>query len=453
LKYESFLFTGSESDTDRSAVVTEVNYRYLRFISAMFSPTIRSHNSDGDPETKIILDDSPVEEKIIVLEEDYNMSKSRYQVTSGTGMFSDCLSFAYVDPNKNQHLDVYKLTYGSGQNVHFKCLVCSLEYVKTPNNLKPLERKHPGKPYCGHCNGTILCDNHRCYICFSRRYASHEYSVNCLKDPYKYKIRYTYALPHKCPVCYHKFDMPPNDITDPDRERRCPFCVSKRKCDSSLGCKVCIAKSAASNIFASQIDDPNPDHRLELLCKNDTTKNIRWSCYFCGGHFFATCNARSRNPFGGCGSCRNKTEQIVNTYFESIFPGDVKQGVKYNWCRSTRSGLCLPFDLVIEKYKLIVEIDGEQHFRDVKAWRVNKYKQHDNDVFKMRLAYENGYSVTRIQQTDIFYNTIPWRELLKEAIHSYDNPSLILIGNETSLLKKAYVGYTYGQAEHRLPDE
>ncbi len=57
----------------------------------------------------------------------------------------------------------------------------------------------------------------------------------------------------------------------------------------------------------------------------------------------------------------------------------------------------MPFDfcLKIGGKKIIVELDGAQHFRQVSNWS-SPEMQHDNDVEKMKLAILHGYSVIRL---------------------------------------------------------
>jgi very-short-patch-repair endonuclease len=35
--------------------------------------------------------------------------------------------------------------------------------------------------------------------------------------------------------------------------------------------------------------------------------------------------------------------------------------VRFTWCRNPRTGYFFPFDFVIEKFKIIIELDGEYH--------------------------------------------------------------------------------------------
>ena len=47
--------------------------------------------------------------------------------------------------------------------------------------------------------------------------------------------------------------------------------------------------------------------------------------------------------------------------------------------------------------KIIIELDGAQHFIQVSNWKSPK-ETIENDIEKMRLAVYNGYYVIRIEQ-------------------------------------------------------
>jgi hypothetical protein len=52
-----------------------------------------------------------------------------------------------------------------------------------------------------------------------------------------------------------------------------------------------------------------------------------------------------------------------------------------------------------------------------------------NDKYKMKCANENGYSVIRLLQKDVWRNSNDWQNNLKKSIKKYDNPTNIFFGN------------------------
>jgi len=61
----------------------------------------------------------------------------------------------------------------------------------------------------------------------------------------------------------------------------------------------------------------------------------------------------------------------------------------------------LPFDFCIQEHKIIIELDGRQHFKQVSNW-CSPEEQFENDKFKEDCANNNGYSVIRLLQHDVF---------------------------------------------------
>ena len=74
----------------------------------------------------------------------------------------------------------------------------------------------------------------------------------------------------------------------------------------------------------------------------------------------------------------------------------------------------MPFDFVLEDKKIIIELDGPQHFKQISNWQ-SPQKTQQNDKYKMKCANNNGYSIIRLLQEDVFYDTYDW---LKELINN-----------------------------------
>ena len=79
--------------------------------------------------------------------------------------------------------------------------------------------------------------------------------------------------------------------------------------------------------------------------------------------------------------------------------------------------------------KIIVEIDGDQHFKQVWNWKCPEIQQ-QRDFYKMNLALEKGYTIIRIYQPDIYSNKNNWDKETEESIKLYDEPQIICIGRK-----------------------
>jgi very-short-patch-repair endonuclease len=85
---------------------------------------------------------------------------------------------------------------------------------------------------------------------------------------------------------------------------------------------------------------------------------------------------------------------------------------KEEWCKKIKK---LPYDFCIPEYKTIIELDGPQHFHQVSNWS-SAEDQFENDKYKEECANENGYSVIRLLQEDVFYDTYDWVKELCDSI-------------------------------------
>jgi len=118
----------------------------------------------------------------------------------------------------------------------------------------------------------------------------------------------------------------------------------------------------------------------------------------------------------GCPLCLNKTEGKVFNNMQSIYPSLIAQ-FKQDWCKNEKP---LPFDFCIPEYKIIIELDGLQHFKQISNWS-SPEEQFENDKFKEECANNNGYSVIRLLQEDVFYDTYDWLKKLCDTIEEVKN--------------------------------
>ena len=108
-------------------------------------------------------------------------------------------------------------------------------------------------------------------------------------------------------------------------------------------------------------------------------------------------SANSHLDGAGCPTCKNKTEQKLYLYLKSKYPL-IKTQFKLENCKFKRY---LPFDFCIPNKKIIIELDGGQHFKKVRNWD-DPEKTIKKDVFKMQKAKLEGYKVIRISQEDVY---------------------------------------------------
>jgi very-short-patch-repair endonuclease len=134
----------------------------------------------------------------------------------------------------------------------------------------------------------------------------------------------------------------------------------------------------------------------------------------------------------------NKTERIFEDYLISLNYKFIRE-VKFDWCQSINSKK-LPFDFIIND-NIIVEIDGIQHFKQVSNWR-SPEENTVLDVYKMICAYNKNYSIIRIPQMWIYYNTNNWEEYFLKSMELCRENKLIIFP----------LNYLYSIHEKQLKD-
>lgn len=144
-------------------------------------------------------------------------------------------------------------------------------------------------------------------------------------------------------------------------------------------------------------------------------------CKKCNGEFLSSPNNYLTGK--GCPYCKHKTElKLYNKLFGKYV---IERQLKYEWCKNIDTDMYFPFDFCIEEYKIIIELDGIQHFQKVKHFRTNPEEQRTRDLYKQTRANNNGYSVIRIYQEDVYYDTFDWLDKLYKTIDKINTEKTI----------------------------
>jgi hypothetical protein len=300
----------------------------------------------------------------------------------------------------------------------FTCNNCSHEFEASPGNICF------GKwcPYCAKYNAK-LCDKHDCEHCFKKSFASvgisKYWSSTNRGTPRDFTKYSTTKHSFDC-ECGHQFQASIHNVS---RGKWCPFCChpTQKLCHEE-GCVHCYERSFASHPNATYWSKRN-----ELPPR----KYIKFSlsqCWFncpCCGNDYLTSLGTFQHEVTKCPLCVNKTEYKLYIWMSSQY-GDVEMHKSYEW--SVWKGRCY-FDFVIESRKIIIELDGQQHFNQVSSWESPEDIQ-KRDIHKMKKANENGYTVVRLLQVDVYKDKNDWQDKLRTAIEAiYKSPSIVYIAS------------------------
>ena len=126
----------------------------------------------------------------------------------------------------------------------------------------------------------------------------------------------------------------------------------------------------------------------------------------------------------GCPHCNTKTEFKLYEFLKIAHPKTVHQ-FKVEWCKKKRF---LPYDFCIPDLKIIIELDGAQHFKQVQNW-MSPEETLENDHYKERCATDNEYNVIRLLQEDVWNDRYDWKAKLTSVIEDVknDNQSINVI--------------------------
>ena len=301
--------------------------------------------------------------------------------------------------NDCQQRDVFK---SSGNYYLFDCVICNHDFEMGLHSIN----SNTWCPYCA-IPSKKLCDSSDCKLCFDKSFASHEKSQfwssknECKpRDVFKSSGK---KYEFNCTECSHINNISLLNVT---HGNWCSYCSNQKLCDSN-DCQLCFDKSFASNKksrFWSSKNDCQPRDVFK-----SSGKKYWFDCNKCNNDFTSALDCISRGTW--CPFCINKTEAKLYEIMKQLYLSLITQ-FKQEWCKKI---LHLPYDFCIPEYKIIIELDGAQHFRQVSNWS-SPEEQFENDKYKEECANQNGYSVIRLLQEDVFYDTYDWVKELTEAI-------------------------------------
>jgi len=301
-----------------------------------------------------------------------------------------------------------EVALNSHKKFWFNCGECDHPFDIQLNNVNILNR------WCPYCANKKLCSKDKnCKVCFDKCFASVERSKNWsnknIETPYHLVKNSHKKYWFDC-ECGHDFLASLSDITS--KNSWCPYCANRVMCSPDKKCLTCHNKSFASIERSKNWSHKNKKKPIEVF-KNSSEKFI-FDCYKCLDDFESKL---SHITYGSwCPNCRYKTEDKLNKILTGKYPS-LKTQYKVDWCKDKKH---LPFDFVIEERKIIVEQDGVQHWKQVAKWKTPEHNR-KRDLYKMKCANENGFSVIRILQEDVFKNKYEWLKELCENIEKITN--------------------------------
>ena len=289
------------------------------------------------------------------------------------------------------------VTLNSHKKFWFDC-ECGHQFE---SNLLNINKANNWCPYCS-VPSQKLCHNNECKSCFEKSFASHEKSKywsndNELKPRQVFKGADRKTFIFHC-ECGHKINMNLKQISS--QGHWCSYCSHQKLCYDT-DCEMCFNNSFSSVERSNQLNDKLINPRM--LFKS-TNKKFKFDCETCNKVFETQLSSITNGVW--CSFCVNKTELILFTKLVICY-STLKRQFKVEWCKNSKSNRFLPFDFVIEERKIIIELDGKQHFEQIGNW-LSPEETRKNDLYKMKCANDNGFSIIRILQKDVYKNKYDW---------------------------------------------
>ena len=262
--------------------------------------------------------------------------------------------------------------------------------------------------WCPYCYNRKLCGN--CDNCFNKSFASHPKSIHWHIDndckPEEVLKGSEKKFYFNCDKCPHKLYMCLKNISS--KGHWCSYCSHQKLCENN-NCNMCNNNSFASVERSVYLNNKTLNSRM--LFKS-TNKKYKFDCNKCNNIFEMPLSDVTNGIW--CPYCVNKTEEKLYSEFSKYY--NVQRQYKPSWCKNQKTNRYLPFDFVLEDLNIIVEQDGPQHFKQISNWQMPELTK-INDIYKIKCANENRFSIIRLLQKDIWHDKYDWLPELLENIN------------------------------------
>lgn len=214
--------------------------------------------------------------------------------------------------------------------------------------------------------------------------------------------------------CIHEYEAPISNRTF--NNSKCPFCFGSKKICFHQSLEFCFPE------ISNEWDYEKNEDLLPSNFSPGSNYKAWWKTVNCK-HPSYQMRIRSRTgKKSTCPACYNKTEGIILRFLDNIFKGKVIQRYAKDWCKNKNH---LPLDLCIEELKIIVECDGPHHFEKVYYSKKTPKETQETDIYKMKCANNNGFSVIRIIQENVFHDKYDWQKELLENINKIKEGGIV----------------------------
>jgi very-short-patch-repair endonuclease len=318
----------------------------------------------------------------------------------------------------------------SGKKRWFKCNECGHDFNMSINHITQ-------DSWCKYCTVRWThCGDKDCKYCFNRSFASHDKSKywdaeknnqDALQVAKTSGKKYWF----KCEECNHSFKSRLSDISN---GRWCGYCSLSWKHCGDEECEYCYKRSFKSHYRSNFFHKEKNNGEDPLYIIKSKNKKYWFTCDDCGNDFKSSINSIT-NKDSWCKYCKNKTEKKLYKWLKDNVKHSIDYQKSFTWCKNDKTQRVMPLDFVIEDLKLVIELDGDQHFKQISNWMSPEENQR-RDKLKMTHCIKNRYKIIRLYQEDVLKDKNNWEKELSNSI----NDSIVITCLQSS---KKYVNDIY----------
>ena len=289
---------------------------------------------------------------------------------------------------------------GSEKKCWFDCDTCHHSFQTVLFILKK-------ENHCPYCTNQRLCEED-CDYCFQKSCASHrmaeEWSAKNQVQPRQAFLQSNKKAIFDCKQCGHEYETTINHYYN--RDGSCAYCSNQKLCDQE--CDICFNKSFASHPKVGCWNSKNT--KLPRQVFKGSEHRAIFTCDKCSSEF----DAKVYNILTGywCPYCKNKSEAKMLQFLSNEY-SECKKQLRFDWCRFSKTNSIMPFDFGVGK--ILIELDGEQHFVQISNWDAPENIQ-AKDIEKIQKCIAEGYSIIHISQLDVWFDKYDWKKVLREEI-------------------------------------
>jgi very-short-patch-repair endonuclease len=318
---------------------------------------------------------------------------------------NSCYRYKVIWSVKNKEKCEY-IAIGSAKKFIFNCLKCSHEYEQSPSK----KMSGRGCPYCVNklrCGECEKCLENSCFI--YKKIWSDKNKQKCEEVALSSGKKFIF----NCLNCGHEYEQRPNDKTN--QGLGCPYCDNKLRCGK---CYMCLENSCF--IYKKLWSDKN-NEECEHIALNCHKKFI-FNCDICRNEYEQSPHHKTKGV--GCPYCINKTELKVADFLK-------EENIKFI-SQFSFENIKKYYDFYLPDFNLILEIDGNQHFKQVSNWGCHE-ENVNNDVEKMKTGLAKSISFLRIYQPDIWGNKIDWKTIITKNLYKRTFPDITYVSSKTDI--------------------